>query len=81
MNFEKHTFILPEFWAPAIFYGDDSSFTEEDVKSLDEFLDNFDFSDGHWSIDPSEPYFTHDHDAPFAGAVYCRKFYWYQPIT
>lgn len=70
------TYTLPAHWAPALTCGDESGFSEEEERTLSEWLrENVPQGCYIGYLDVTgEPEFTPWHDAPEAGACECLTY-------
>ena len=60
---ETLTYILPDFWACALIYGDVSGLSNEDEIAFEAWYKKENLSGGSWVLEEQESFFKKYHDA------------------
>ena len=78
MNFETHTYTVPSHFMSALFNGDFSGLTNDDINLIDNFIydieNTYPDSTYHWSHNDNGSnmsYFTAHHDMTWLGCLPC----------
>jgi len=78
-NIETTEYLLPEFWATALFYGDESGMSDEDIAALDAWLKAND--PGYCVSCSEESEFAWRHDASkYALACDCLTYTFHKEV-